>query len=206
MIKILLADDHIIFKEGLAELLKSDTAFDLVADANNGDEAWRLLQLHLPDIAILDISMPGLNGIAVAAQLKKTGLKTRVVILTSHDNPTLALQAKEVGVMGYILKENSFDELCHAIRAVHGGGKWMSAQVAKKLEEFLHFNQRKTLSQREKEVLTQIAMGHTNKETALILKITPRTVDTHKTRLKEKLGLRTIGELAQFAVKTGLVK
>ncbi|MBF0462392.1 MAG: response regulator transcription factor [Magnetococcales bacterium] len=206
MIKILLADDHVIFKEGLAELLKSDTAFDLVADANNGDDAWRLIQLHLPDIAILDISMPGLNGIAVASQLKKTGLRTRVVILTSHDDPTLALQAKEVGVMGYILKENSFDELCHAIRAVHGGGKWMSAQVAQKLEEFLHFNQRKTLSRRENEVLTQIAMGHTNKETALILKITPRTVDTHKTRLKEKLGLRTIGELAQFAVKTGLVK
>ncbi|MBF0460971.1 MAG: response regulator transcription factor [Magnetococcales bacterium] len=206
MIKILLADDHAIFREGLASLLKTDATLELVAEAQDGDEAWRLMQQHLPDVAILDISMPGLNGLEVASQLKKSGLPIRVVILTSYDDPTLALQANEAGVTGYILKENSFEELHHAIRTVWGGGRFMSGQVTKKLQEMLCFSPRKTLSPRENEVLALIAMGHTNKEIARLLHITPRTVDTHKTRLKEKLELHTIGELSQYAVRVGLIK
>ncbi|MEO5334414.1 MAG: response regulator transcription factor [Magnetococcus sp. YQC-5] len=206
MIKILLADDHEIFREGLTELLKREAEFELVSEAKEGDEAWRLIQVDIPDIAILDISMPGLNGIDVASNIKKRHLKTRVVILTSHDDPTLALQANEAGVTGYILKENSFEELNHAIHVVHRGGTFMSVQVVNKLEEFLNISERKTLSPRENEVLSLIARGHTNKEIARLLNITPRTVDTHRTRLKEKLGLYTIGELSQFAVKAGLVK
>ncbi|NGZ05693.1 MAG: response regulator transcription factor [Magnetococcales bacterium] len=206
MISVLLADDHKIFREGLAGLLKADETLELVAEAKDGDEAWRLIQERLPDIAILDISMPGMNGIEVACVLKKSGLKTKIVILTSHDDPTLALQSKEAGVSGYILKENSFDELNHAIRMAYGGGQFMSQQVINRLEEFLNFSQRKTLSPREKQVLTLIATGNTNKEIARLLNITPRTVDTHKTRLKEKLGLHTISALSQYAVKVGLLK
>ena len=149
MIKILLADDHAIFREGIASLLQSDTTFELVAEATGGDEAWQLIQRHVPDVAILDISMPVLNGIEVASQLKKTGLRTRVVLLTSHDDPTLTLQADEAGVTGYILKENSFDELAVAIRAVHSGGQFMSLQVANKLVEFLNSSQRPPLPTRQ---------------------------------------------------------
>ena len=140
MIKILLADDHEIFRAGIARLLKTEAGFELLAEAKDGDEALRLIQLHTPDIAILDISMPGLNGIEVASRLKKKGLKTRVVILTGHDDPTLALQAEEVGVTGYILKEDSFDKLALAIMAVHCGGQFMSLQVANKLVEFLNLS------------------------------------------------------------------
>ncbi|MBF0460248.1 MAG: response regulator [Magnetococcales bacterium] len=170
MIKILLADDHAIFREGLAGLLKTDPELELVAEAEEGEAAWRLIQLHRPDIAILDISMPGLTGIEVALKLKKTRLATRVVILTSHDDPTLAVQADGAGVTGYILKENSFDELNQAIRIVHGGGQLMSAQVAKKRKEFLALRERKTLSPRGNEMSTLLAVDRTRQEGARIQK------------------------------------
>ncbi len=140
MIKILLADDHAIFRENIASLLQSDGTFELVAEAEEGDEAWRLIQQHLPDVAILDVSMPGLNGIEVASQLKEVGLKTRVLLLTSHDDPTLTLQAHKAGVTGYILKEDTFDKLAIAILAVNCGGHFMSLQVVNKLVEFLNLN------------------------------------------------------------------
>ncbi|MBF0379528.1 MAG: response regulator transcription factor [Magnetococcales bacterium] len=205
MIRILLADDHAIFREGLAGLFNSDIEFNLVAEASRGDEAWQLIQKHLPDVAILDITMPGLNGIEVGAHCQRAGLKTKTVLLTSHDDPSLVIQGQDVGMLGYVLKENSFEELRQAVRVVNSGKSYVSEQVAKKRDEFLYCSQKKRLSPREKEVLTQIALGHTNKEVARILNITPRTVDTHKTRLKEKLQLRNISDLSRYAIRIGLV-
>jgi two-component system, NarL family, invasion response regulator UvrY len=205
MIKILLADDHAIFREGLAGLFNSDNEFNLVAEASSGEEAWQLIQKHLPDVAILDVSMPILNGIEVAKNSQKAGLQTRTLLLTSHDDPSLVMQGQDVGVLGYVLKENSFEELRQAVREVYAGKSYISDQVAKKRDEFICYNQKKGLSPREKEVLTQIALGHTNKEVARILNITPRTVDTHKTRLKEKLQLRNISDLSRYAIRIGLV-
>ncbi|MBF0384071.1 MAG: response regulator transcription factor [Magnetococcales bacterium] len=206
MIQILLADDHAIFREGLASLLTSDPEINIKAEAENGEEAWRMIQEIVPDIAILDISMPGLNGMDVAASVKKSGLGTQIIFLTSHDDPSLAIQGKSVGMAGYVLKENSYKELIVAVKTVYNGKTFMSAQVTNKLGSYINSSQSKSLSRREKEVLTEIAMGHTNKEIARILNITPRTVDTHKTRIKEKLDLRTISALSLYAIKTGLVR
>ena len=149
MIRILLADDHATFREGITNLLQSDATLELVAEAKEGDEAWQLIQQHVPDVAILDISMPGLNGIEVASQSKETGLRTRVVLLTSHDDPTLTLQAVGAGVTGYILKEDSFDKLALAVKAVHCGGQFMSLQVFNKLIEFLKSSQRSPFPTRQ---------------------------------------------------------
>lgn len=205
MIRVLLADDHAIFRQGLANLLQANGAVQLVAEAGNGADAWQLIKRLCPDVAILDIAMPGMSGIDVASRLtRRPDLATRVVLLTSHDDPTLALQAEEAGVVGYVLKENTYEELLEAVTITASGGHFTSPQVAKKIKEIIRAGNRVTLSPREREVLAQIAAGLTDKEIAQALKISPSTVKTHKERLKIKLNLSTKSELAAHAVRVGL--
>lgn len=207
MVRIILADDHMIFRQGLASLLQTNGDLELLAEAGNGDEAWRLIKQLRPDVSILDITMPGLSGIDVASRVaRKADIDTRIVLLTSHDDPTLAIQGQEAGAVGYVLKENAYEELLQAIKIVAAGGQFMSPQIVRKVDEILRTGQRTTLSFRERQVLAQIGTGMTDKEIAYALKISPNTVKTYMTRIKEKLNLRTKAQLAAHAEKIGLTK
>ncbi|MBF0612180.1 MAG: response regulator transcription factor [Magnetococcales bacterium] len=205
MIRLVLADDHTIFRQGLARLLQSGKKIKLLSEAGDGQQAWQLIRELQPDIALLDISMPGMSGIEVAKLIIEEGLPTRIVLLTMHDDPALAAEAKQTGAHGYVLKDNTFEELLEAVETVANGGTFMSRPVSDKLNDFMEQGGYPVLSPRERQVLQGIASGQTNKEIARNLKISPKTVETHRSRLMEKLNRRTSAELVRYAVKTGLV-
>lgn len=202
MIKIIIADDHALFRQGFIKLLQGSDQIEIVAEAANGSEAWQSIQQLSPDIAVLDISMPEPDGLEIARCVNDQELPTKVVLLTMHDEPELAAKAKQLGVAGYILKEDTFEELLNAINKIINGKVFISPTILKKLK---HYVQVPEISNREKTVLSLIAKGMTNKQIASELKISPKTVDTYRTRLMVKLDLHSIAELTQYAVKTGLL-
>ncbi|MGN7611581.1 response regulator [Magnetococcales bacterium HHB-1] len=207
MTTLILADDHAIFRQGLAQLLSS-SSFNVLGQAGNGAEAWQLIQKFHPQVAILDISMPSPNGLELAARIAKEAYETYVILLTMHDDPTLADEAKRSGVRGYVLKDNTFEELIHAVSTVASGEIYLSKQLQGKVNFISRhgLSRRKSvLSPREREVLKNIAQGYTNKETARILEVSPKTVETHRSRIMAKLNLHSTAELVRYAVKVGLV-
>jgi DNA-binding NarL/FixJ family response regulator len=205
MIRLLLADDHAIFRQGLARLLDTWPEAKVMAEAADGQEAWEMILRHKPDLAIVDIKMPQLSGIKIAKQVRAQGLSTRIVLLTMHDEPALALEAEHAGVHGYVLKDNTFEELTKAIETVASGRRYMSPSVSEKLHAFRLNSGGVTLSPREREVLKLIASGLSNKVIARELDISPKTVETHRNRLMTKLNLHSVAELVRYAVQTGFL-
>jgi DNA-binding NarL/FixJ family response regulator len=205
-ITVIVADDHAIFRQGLAFLLQAESDITLLAHASNGSEAWGLIESLRPDVAILDLSMPESTGIEVARRVEAAGLDTRVVLLTMHDDPSAVLQAQETGVAGYILKDNSFEELVQAVHAVAAGGTFITPSIRAKLRA-IQRNGRPgvPLSSREREVIRLIALGNSSKETARILGLSPRTVETYRSRSMDKLGLHALADLVRYAVQAGMV-
>jgi len=207
MIRLILADDHAIFRQGLARLLESDEGIELAGEAGDGEAAWDLIREERPDVAVLDISMPGKNGIDVAREIRAAGLPTRALLLTMHDDPTLAQEAEEAGVLGFVVKEEAFSDLLTAIRAVADGQRFVSRVVAEKVNQMASREEAPAaLSPREREVLGNIASGLTNKEIARKLEISPKTVDTHRTRLMRKLNVHTTADMVRYAMKIGLTE
>ena len=205
-ISLILADDHAIFREGLATLLKANSDFELKGEACNGLEAWNLIEKFQPDVAVLDITMPEMSGLEVARRAAAAGLATRIVVLTMHEEPATWLQAQQAGIWGYVLKDNSFEELETAINKVGAGGSFVTPSVEQKLLVLQRQGHSvATLSEREREVIKLIALGNGSKEIARILDISPRTVDTYRNRLMEKLGLASIADVARYAMRTGMV-
>lgn len=204
MIRVVLTDDHALFRQGLAALLEVEKDIEIVAQAGNGKEAWGLIDKLCPDIAIVDVSMPIMNGIELTAKIKRSAPTVRVVLLTSHSDPALVLQGVEEGAMGHVLKEHSFEELIKAVRTVNAGRHFMCPLLAEKMAGIYPAGLQHRTSPREREVLKQIAKGLTDKEIARALNVSPSTINTYKTRLREKLGLRSKAEMANFAVRTGL--
>ena len=205
-IRIILADDHAIFRQGLTQLLEPEHGFKLMAQVSNGREAWELIEALQPDVAILDITMDELTGIEVARKATNAGCRTRVLLLTMHSDPSLALEAQEAGAAGYVLKDNTFEELVAAVRIVVAGGTFMTASIQDRLRDIqsqgyttIH------LSNREREVIKLIALGHSSKEIGRLLGISHRTVDTHRNRLMGKLDLKTLADVVRYAVRTGIV-
>jgi DNA-binding NarL/FixJ family response regulator len=205
MIRLLLADDHAIFLQGLTKLLDAWSEAKVVAEAADGQEAWELILGHKPDVAIVDIKMPQMSGIEIAEHVRDRGLSTRIVLLTMHDEPALALEAEQAGVHGYVLKDNTFEELSKAIKTVASGRRYMSPSVSEKLHAFRLNSGGVTLSPREREVLKLIASGLSNKMIARRLDISPKTVETHRGRLMNKLNLHSVAELVRYAVQTGFL-
>lgn len=205
-ISAILADDHAIFRQGVAALLRAEGDIELLAQASNGAEAWELIKSLHPDVAILDVSMPECTGIEVARRVETEGLDTQVVLLTMHDDPSAALQARDAGAAGYILKDNSFEDLVRAVQTVAAGGTFITPSIRAKLSA-LKRNGRTTiaLSPREREVIRLIALGNTGKEIANVMYISPRTVDTYRNRLMGKLELRSLADVVRYAVQTGMV-
>ena len=211
-IRVLVADDHAVVREGIRHVLEREPGFEVVAEAANGSEVLPLAERHRPDVAVLDISMPGESGIQVAAQLRQRLPETRILILSMYDNAESVLESVRAGAHGYILKDTAATELRRAIRAVQNGEAFLSPPVASRLtaavrgelEREARTGDLGSLTAREREVLRGIVRGQTNKEIAAALGISHRTVETHRESLMRKLRIRTVAGLTRFALEAGL--
>lgn len=206
MIKVVLADDHIIFRQGLAELLASVADLSVIGQAANGEEAWRLLTELRPELAILDISMPAPSGIELAQKVRQQNLPTKVILLTMHHEAEAVTRALQAGVAGYVLKDNAFEELIAAVRAVIAGGAFFSASIPTNSLSVSRPRRRagQPLTKREREILALIAAGLTNRQIAAKLFLSIKTVETHRTKMMKTLDLHTTAELVRYAIEHDL--
>jgi len=207
--RVLLADDHSMIMEGLSAVLEPE--FNIVGLAEDGRQLMTLAEQLKPDVIVADISMPLLNGIEAARQLKKTDSRMKFIFLTMHPEADLALEAFRAGASGYVLKSSAAKELRTAIQETLQGRTYVTPRIAKEVLEGLMRQPTEAaepfemLTPRQREVLQLLAEGHTSKEIAAILNVSTKTVEFHKGRIKTELGLRSIAELTQFAVKRGIV-
>jgi DNA-binding NarL/FixJ family response regulator len=207
--RVLMVDDHPVVLAGLKALVEADADFEVVGNARDGRTALRLAKQLLPDVVVLDISMPEMNGIEVATALLAERPECRVLVLTVHDDRAYLRQLVEAGVSGYLLKRSASDELIRALHAVVSGGMYLDPAVAGKVvgraRRALHpqLGQATELSERETEVLRLVAGGHSNKEVSTRLSISVKTVETYKARAMEKLGYRSRVELVRYAADQG---
>ncbi|MEK9149280.1 MAG: response regulator transcription factor [Candidatus Desantisbacteria bacterium] len=208
MLRVIIADDHTIFRQGLSGLLKSKEGIIVTGEAGDGDSALGLICETKPDIAILDISMPGISSLDIINEIQKEGLNTKVIFLTMHTNPEIVEQFIKAGASGFIPKDNAFEDLLYAIRTVASGGKFISPSITDGVFDLHSAGEQmhKLLTKRECEVLKLIASGFTNKQIANKLFISLKTVDTHRTRIMQKIDLHTTADLTRYAIKSGLLK
>lgn len=215
MIRILVVDDHAVVRSGLMSLLDGKEELRVVGEAAEGDEAIARAAELRPDVVLMDLSMPhGKDGLTATKQLKKERPDTSVLILTMHDDEEYLFRAIQAGASGYLLKSAPHEELLTAIRTVARGDAYLYPTATKKLmSEYMeqwrsgeHAGTYESLSEREKEVLAWTAKGYSNKEIAEQLFISVKTVETHKSNLMEKLGLKTRPELVKYALKKGLLQ
>ena len=203
---ILLADDHTMFREALVAFLSTKPQLQLIGQATNGADAWQLIQDLQPDVAVVDITMPGLSGIDIARNNSAAGNRTRVIVLTMHNDHRLAQEAQQAGAKGFVLKENTLEELVTAIQAVMAGGTFITPSLRSVMRSARVSGQTiHALSARERQVLSLIAEGNSSKEVARAMDISPRTVDTYRKRLAEKLEVGSLAEMVRYAVRAGLV-
>jgi DNA-binding NarL/FixJ family response regulator len=211
VIRVLLVDDHAILRAGLRALLSAYLDIQVVGEAGDGAEALlRVNELH-PDVVVMDIAMPGINGLIATRQILQTHPKTRVLILTQYDNKEYVLPLMKVGAAGYVLKQAVDTDLVSGIRAVARGESFLHPSVAKVvLEAYLHESDVKEddpyaqLTAREREVLILVAQGHTTREIAALLHISSNTVDVHRAHMMQKLDMHNIAEISAYAVRHGL--
>jgi DNA-binding NarL/FixJ family response regulator len=211
-IKLLLVDDHELVRAGLRMLLKTQPDMDLVAEASSGAEAIELAQLHQPDVVLMDITMPSMNGMEATRRLKACCPEIAVLALTIHEEEEYFFQMLEAGAAGYVPKRAAPEDLLHAIRTVHQGEVFLHSSVAHALvKDYLQRGGNETkaelsnLTQREQQVLTLIAEGLTNKQIGEDLGISPRTVARHRDNITKKLNLSSRAELTRYAIQQGLI-
>ena len=209
-IRVLVADDHAIVRTGIRHVLESEPGFAVVGEASTGAEAIALAESLHPDVAVLDISMPGATGLQVTGELRRLAPDTRVLILSMHDNTEYVLESVRAGAHGYILKDTAATELRGAIHAVRRGESYFSPPIARRLTAVVRGITEEQdllgqLSGRERQVLVGVAQGRTNREIALELGISHRTVETHRESLMRKLGIRTVAGLTRVALEAGLI-
>jgi two-component system, NarL family, response regulator NreC len=214
-IRVILADDHTLLRKGLRALLSSEPDIEVIAEAGDGGEAVRAAERLRPDVIVMDLSMPNVDGMQATAQIRDLGLETKVLVLTMHNEEEYLLKVLEAGGAGYVLKQSADTELVHAIRAVHRGEAFLyPSGVRMLLQSYLrggHATEtreepRPALSEREEEVLRLTAEGFSNQEIGRQLYISPKTVDTYRQRIMEKLGLHHRSELVRYALNRGLLK
>jgi DNA-binding NarL/FixJ family response regulator len=214
-IKLLLVDDHAVLRAGLKTLLNSQPDMEVVAEAGDGNEALCQFAEFSPDIVIMDISMPGLNGMEVTKEIKKRNSEARILVLTMHDDESYLHKMFRAGASGYLPKKAADTELLDAIRATYRGESFIhSSMTAGFMLNFRHnetngglkVKDQEILSTRESEVLSLIAMGHTDQQIADRLFLSIKTVQTYKSRLKEKLNIKGRAELVRYAIQHGLLE
>jgi two-component system response regulator NreC len=211
-IRVLIADDHAVFRTALRALLEAQPDIEVVGEAEDGTVVERLCLELAPDIALLDLSMPGRSGVAAASDVGKSTLRTRVVVLTMHEEPEYVRLAAASGASGYVSKRALATELVEAIRTVHRGGRYSTSALSAAfdegepvLRERITKARPEILSDRELEVTRLVALGYTNAEIASELHIRQKTVETHRAHVLAKLGLRTRADLVRFAIDYRLI-
>ncbi|MGH6690877.1 MAG: response regulator [Gammaproteobacteria bacterium] len=213
-LRILLADDHTVVRQGLRKVLEDRPDWEVVAEAGDGREAVRQAEEFEPDVAILDITMPLLNGVEATRQIVRRSPSTRVLVLTMHSDEAYVNQILQAGATGYLLKDSADVDLVQAVSAVSQGKSFFSPAIARvMLDDYVRqladkgiTDRYESLSEREREIFQLIAEGKANKEIAVILAISPSTVETHRARIMEKLDLHSAAEIVLYAVRKGVIR
>ena len=214
ILRIVLAEDHTILREGLRALLSADPSFEIIGEAQNGREAVRCVEKLEPDLLLMDLSMPRMSGMDAIREIKKRYPEIKIIALTVHKTEEYLLTTLKAGADGYVLKDATHDELVMAIHNVMAGKPYLSPGISEKViegylegkEGSLSVSSWQKLSQREREVLKLIAEGYKNKEIAEVLCISLKTVEKHRANLMAKLRLGSVAELAKLAVEKGLIE
>ena len=212
-IRILLVDDHTIFRAGLRVLLDLYPGFEVVGEAANAQEGLSQVRALSPDVVLMDIAMPGLDGLAATRMIREQSPQCRVIVLTQFENSEYIAPALKVGAAGYVLKRAADEELIRAIEAVHQGQTYLDPAVTsvvvdeyrRHLDGGSDGDPYSLLTDREREVLVLAAKGNTNRGMAALLHISPKTVDFHRTNLMRKLGMHNRTELTRYAIRRGLI-
>ena len=212
-IKIFLADDHTIVRQGLAKLLEAESDLEVIGEAEDGREAVNKVQKLKPDIVIMDIAMPLLNGIEATRQIKKILPQTKIIILSMHSHDRYISELIGLGASGYLLKDSTGGEIIKAISAAVKGDVYLSPTISRRvIDDYLTLKKTSSredlyakLSNREREVFQMIAEGRSTKEVSDILCVSPSTVKTHRANIMEKLKIENISQLIQFAIRLGIV-
>ena len=211
MIKVLLADDHSIVRAGLRSLIEDTGDMEVLVEAADGREAIKQALDNPVDVVVVDLSMPGMDGLEVISQLQTAKPELPIIVLTMHEEEQYVVRSISAGAKGYITKRSAPEQLVSAIRQVHQGGRYLSQEAAELLALRLARGERgdsplDSLSNREVQVLRALALGHTNREIAETYHISVKTVDTYRFRLLKKLNLRNNADLSRFAIAQGLVE
>jgi two-component system response regulator NreC len=207
-IRVILADDHLIVRQGLRLVLEKEQ-IEVLGEASDGVEALRLIQELLPGIAVLDLDMPGLDGLAVLREAARLSPQTRAIILTRHMEEPYAVEALRIGARGYVLKTQASTDLVAAIRHVDRGEVYLSPKISKAVvRSYLNNTEGRTgkLSVRERQVLQLVGEGHSTKKIASLLGVSVKTADTHRTKVMEKLDIHQTAGLVRYAIRNGLLE
>lgn len=211
MIKVLLADDHSIVREGLRKVLEDSNDIEVIAEAADGEKAVELTIEKKPDVAVIDISMPGMDGLEVVTRLSSYCPDIPVLILTMHEEEQYVIRAIEAGAYGYLTKQSAPEQLVAAVRKLYDGGRYLTEKASEALAlRLIRGNTNKSLveslSMRELQVLRKLAMGSTNREIAVSYNISIKTVDTYRSRILKKLNLRNNADLSRYAIQNKLIE
>jgi two-component system, NarL family, response regulator NreC len=210
VIRVVIVDDHALVRSGLRLLLEGEEDITVEDEGGNAEEAVRLARLHKPDVVLLDVTMPGRSGLEAADDIRQAAPKAQILVLSMQDDPSYVRQAFASGASGYLLKEAADAELVQAVREVAGGGRYvhptLGARLAAAEAEAEAQAAADPLSDREREVLRLLALGHTNQEIAKMLYISVRTAETHRAHIMQKLRLSTRAELVRYALQHGLLE
>ena len=213
-VRILLADDHTLVRQGLRKLLEERSDWEVIAEAGDGREAVRLAEQHKPDVAILDVAMPLLNGIEATRQITRRVPGTRVLVLSMHADEAYVIQILQAGATGYLLKDSADVDLLKAVGEAARGKSFFSPAIARvMLDDYVRqladkgvTDRYESLSEREREIFQLIAEAKTNKEIAALLSVSPSTVETHRAHIMEKLDLHSAAEIVLYAVRRGVIR
>lgn len=208
-IRVLLVDDHAVVREGVAHLLSAQADIEVVGGAETAWQAVHLVARMRPHVVVMDISLPGLSGVEATRQVHETSPESRVLVLTMHSSPELVYQAFQAGALGYVLKESAGSEVVAAVRSVHEGHSYVSerlrsAAVDRYLKPDAKAGPIASLSVRERQVLQLIVDGRSSAEVAAQLSLSPKSVDTYRSRIMHKLGIGDLPGLVKFAIRHGL--
>lgn len=201
MIRLLVADDHALIRKGLVQLIEMEKDIKVISQASNGEEAYKLAKKFMPDLILMDVNMPVMNGIKAAKMLKEEKHPSKVLFLTIYNDREYLLEALKLGVEGYILKDAEYDDLIKAIRTIYNGGVYIHPSLMEEIDNIDHENLKKGLTPREIEILKLISKGYSNKEIAQKLFLSEKTVKNHVYNIFKKLDVKDRTQAAIYMLK-----